>query len=62
LLLRTSAGGTSDVFFVLQLQGNLAAAQAAELRTKAAYNKAVSQPHFAEGSLLESHRLDLEFR
>lgn len=55
-------GGKSDVFFVLQLQANLAAAQSAEVRAKADYNKAVSQLDFAEGSLLNKKRMTVEYR
>jgi outer membrane protein len=57
---RKMAGGTSDVFIVLQMQGNLASAQAAEVRAKADYNKAVSQLRFAEGSLLYWSKISIE--
>jgi outer membrane protein len=50
---RKLAGGTSSLFFVLQLQSDLADVETAEVRARADYNKAVSQLHFAEGSLLE---------
>jgi len=50
---RKLAGGTSNTFFVLQLQNDLLAARAAELRAKADYLKAVAQLYFADASLLE---------
>jgi len=53
-------GGTSTVFFVLQVQDDLAKAQIAEARSRADYNRAVSQLRFAEGSLLDAHRIKLE--
>jgi outer membrane protein TolC len=56
------AGGKSSLFFVLQLQGDLAFAESAEIRAQADYTKALSQLHFAEGSLLERARLVLEIR
>jgi outer membrane protein TolC len=50
---RRLAGGTSSIFFVLQLQNDLTSAQLAEARARADYNKAVAQWQFAEGSSLE---------
>jgi outer membrane protein TolC len=50
---RKLAGGGSSLFFVYQLQSDLADVEAAEVRARADYNKALSQLHFAEGSLLE---------
>lgn len=58
---RKLEGGKSTIFVVLQLQGQLATAQSTELRAKADYNRAVSQLHFAEGSLLDQLRLQLNF-
>lgn len=48
---RQLAGGRSSLFFVLQLQNELLAAQASELRAKADHLQAVSQLDFSEGSL-----------
>lgn len=56
---RKLAGGKSTVFLVLQLQADFANAQSAEARAKADYNKAVSQFHFAEASLLENSALSI---
>lgn len=55
-------GGKSTVFFVLELQSDLAAARAAELRAQADYNRARSQLQFAEGSLLEHWRMTIEVK
>ena len=52
----------SSLYFVLQLQGDLAMAESAEVRAKANYNKELSQLHFAEGSLLERTRIVLDVR
>ena len=56
------AGGKSTLFFVLQLQRDLAAAQSAKVRAEANYNQAVSQLRFADASILEDHRIELDFR
>ncbi|MBE0541052.1 MAG: TolC family protein [Verrucomicrobia bacterium] len=56
------AGGKSTLFFVLQLQNDLASARSAELRTKADYNQALSQLRFAEATLLERWGLRVEFK
>lgn len=50
---RQWAGGRSSLFFVLQLQNDLLAARAQELRAKADHLQAVSQLDFSEGSLLD---------
>jgi outer membrane protein len=55
-------GGKSTVFFVLELQNDLATARAAEIRAKADYNKARSQLRFAEASLLEHWRVAIELK
>jgi outer membrane protein TolC len=52
--------GKSTIFFVLQLQNDLATARSTELRAKADYNKARSQLRFAEASLLEQWKLAIE--
>jgi outer membrane protein TolC len=54
-------GGKSSIFFVLQLQTDLATARLAESLAKVAYNKAVSQLQFAEGSILDNNRVNIEF-
>ena len=59
---RKLAGGKSTVFFVLQLQGDLASAKSAELRAKADYNRALSQLAFAEARTLERSRISLELK
>jgi outer membrane protein TolC len=56
------AGGKSSIIFVLQFQSDLAAARAAEIQARLEYNKAVSQLHYAEGAILERHKIELEFR
>jgi outer membrane protein TolC len=55
-------GGKSTLFFVLQLQTDLATTESAEVRARANYNKAISQLHFAEGSLLERREVRIEVR
>jgi len=55
-------GGKSTLFFVWQLQDGLTRAQNAELRAKADYNRALSQLHFAEGSLLEKAGVTISIR
>ncbi len=47
------AGGKSTLFFVLQLQNDLATVRSAENRARVDYNQALSQLHFAEASLLD---------
>jgi len=56
------AGGKSTLFFVLQLQSELATSRSAEIRSKADYNRAVSQLRFAEATLLEQNQLDIEIK
>lgn len=58
---RKLAGGKSTLFFVLQLQRDLATAESTEIRAKADYNKAVSQLQFADATLLETHQIAIEF-
>jgi outer membrane protein TolC len=55
-------GGKSTLFFVLQLQSDLATSRSAEIRAKADYNRAVSQLRFAEATLLEHGQLDIEIK
>ena len=56
---RKLAGGASTLFFVLQLQTDLASARTTEVRALAEYNQARAQLHFAEGSILDRHQLTL---
>jgi outer membrane protein TolC len=55
------AGGKSTVFFVLQLQGDVANAASTEIRAKADYNKALSQLNFADATLLEKRGIQVKF-
>jgi outer membrane protein len=57
---RRLAGGTSTMFFVLQLQNDLVTAQVAEARARADYNKALAQWHFAEGTSLMRRNVILD--
>ena len=54
------AGGTSSIFFVLQLQNDLVRSQLVEARARSDYNKALAQLHFAEGTSLERHQIRIE--
>ena len=56
---RKLAGGASTLFFVLQLQTDLASACTTEVRALAEYHQARAQLHFAEGSILDRHQLTL---
>ena len=58
---RKLAGGKSTLFFVLQVQNDLAAARAAEVNALGTYGKALSQLRFAEARILEQHGLSIEF-
>jgi len=55
-------GGKSALYFVLQLQNDLASARFAELRAVADYNQALSQLSFADASLLERLRIAVEVK
>jgi outer membrane protein TolC len=55
------AGGTSSIFFVLQLQNDLVRSQLVEARARADYNKALAQWYFAEGSSLERRNVTIDF-
>jgi outer membrane protein TolC len=55
-------GGKSSIFFVLQLQTDLTTSRLAEAQARTAYNKAISQLHFAEGSILDANRINIEIR
>lgn len=54
--------GRSTPFVVLQLQGDLATAQSAEILARTGYQKALSQLYFAEGSTLERNGVSVELR
>ena len=54
--------GKSTPFVVLQLQGDLAAAQTAEIRAKANYNQALAQLYFAEGTTMERSKVSVEIK
>jgi outer membrane protein len=56
------AGGTSTIFFVLQLQNDLVASELLEARARADYNKALAQWRYAEGSSIEQRNVNLEIR
>jgi len=58
---RKLAGGKSEMFIVLQMQNDFALARSAEVLAEADSQKALSQLHFAEGSLLERLRIRIEF-
>jgi outer membrane protein len=57
---RKLTGGRSSIFFVLQLQNDLLAARAMELRAKADHLQAVSQLGFAEASLLDQLAIQIQ--
>ncbi|MDB6033037.1 MAG: outer membrane protein TolC [Verrucomicrobiales bacterium] len=54
--------GASTVFFVLQLQSDLASAQTSELLARRDYLRAVFQLQFSEGTLLDQRGLVLELK
>lgn len=54
-------GGTGSIFLVLEAQTDLANARVAELLAKRDYNKALSQLHFTEGTLLERNQIEFTF-
>jgi outer membrane protein TolC len=54
-------GGKSSIIFVLNLQADLANARAAEVLAKRDYNRAISQLRFAEGTILDEHRIVFDF-
>ncbi len=54
-------GGKSSIIFVLQLQADLAAAQAADILARQDYNRAISQLHFAEGTILDRNNIVFDF-
>jgi outer membrane protein len=53
--------GKSSIIFVLQLQADLADSQAAEIQAKQDYNRALSQLHFAEGTILDRNNILFQF-
>jgi outer membrane protein TolC len=52
--------GTGTTFEVLELQERLATAEAAEVRARADYNKAVSEYHRQTGTTLRVHSVSLD--
>jgi outer membrane protein TolC len=54
------ASGKSTLFFVLQLQSDLAEAEALEIRARGDYHKALAWLHFVDGSILQRQGVDLE--
>jgi outer membrane protein len=52
-------GGTSSIFFVLQVQNDLFSARLLEARARADYNKALAQLRFAEGTSLERYGVEM---
>lgn len=56
------AGGKSSIIFVLQFQADVASAKTAEVVARGDYNKAISQVHYAEGTLLDRHRVEFQFK
>lgn len=55
-------GGAGSTFLVLQAQSDLAQAKLAEATARRDYNKAVSQLHFTEGTLLEKFMISFDFK
>jgi outer membrane protein TolC len=55
-------GGKTSIIFVLQLQADLAASQSIEIQAKQGYNRAISQLHFAEGTMLDQHSIIFDFQ
>lgn len=56
------ANGKSTSFVVLQLQRDLTNARSAEIRALADYNKALSTLSLNEGTTLQRHKLELNFK
>jgi outer membrane protein TolC len=56
------AGGKSTLFFLLQLQNNVATTRSTELRARADYQRARSQLGFAEATLLTDKGIDIELK
>ena len=56
------AGGKSSVLFVLQLQNDLTNARTAEIEAKRDYNLALAQLDFAEGTILDQEKIDIEVK
>jgi outer membrane protein TolC len=55
-------GGKSTLFFVLQLQQDVADARAAHVRALADYQLALTHLHWSEGTLLEQRQITIEAR
>ena len=54
--------GQGDTYTVLQMQRDLTGARLSELESLADYNKALANVAYAEGTTLERHKLNLEFK
>jgi len=54
--------GFTTSFVVLQFQEILTSARTAEVRAEVDYNEMLAQLAFAEGTILERHRLSLEVK
>ena len=54
--------GLSTSFVVLQLQETLTAARTTELQALADYNKVIAQLEFADATILDRHRLNVEVK
>ena len=54
--------GKSTSFEVLQFQKNLTDARASEIRALTAYNRALYQLYFREGTSLQRMKIDLDFQ
>jgi len=52
-------GGKSTVFFVLQLQTDVATARTREILARRDYNVALAQLDFAEGAILDQEKIDI---
>jgi outer membrane protein len=54
--------GKGDTYTVLQMQRDLTDARLSELASLAGYNKALADVAYAEGTTLERHKLNVEFK
>ena len=54
--------GQGDTYTVLQMQRDLTGARLSELESLADYNKAIADVAYAEGTTLERHKLNLQFK
>ena len=54
--------GKSTNFQVLELQDQLTQARAAEIRALTAYNKALQDFYYAEGTILQKNKVSVELK